>query len=59
MDDTEDAGGERARGARGRAVAGDVLPGGVAVRRRFESVRMGVKDISLPGGSRPAKELKK
>jgi hypothetical protein len=30
-DDTEEAGGERARGARGGAVAGEVLSGGVAV----------------------------
>lgn len=29
-DDTEEAGGERASGARGGAVASDVLPGGVA-----------------------------
>ncbi len=33
--DPEAAGGERAGGARGRAVAGDVLPGGVDVGRRF------------------------
>jgi len=27
-------------------LAGDVLPGGVAVGRRFEGGRMGVKDVS-------------
>ena len=27
-------------------MAGDVLCGGVAVGRRFESVRMGVKEVS-------------
>ena len=26
-------------------MAGDVLPGGVAVGRRFEGVRMGAKDV--------------
>ena len=45
-DDTEAAGGERARGARGRSVDGNVLCGGVDMGRRFESVRMGVKDVS-------------
>lgn len=46
--DTDEAGGEelaRGTGARGRAVAGDVLPGGVAMGQRFGSVRIGVKDV--------------
>ena len=52
-DDSEEAGGEElarrrgdlAKGARGGAVASDVLPGGVDVGRRYERVRMGAKDV--------------
>ena len=35
-DDTKKTGGELARGARGREMAGDVLPGGVDMGRRIE-----------------------
>ena len=38
--DIEEAGGERTGGARGRAVTGEFLPGGVDVGRRFEGMRM-------------------
>ena len=31
---------------RGWAVAGRILPGGVAMGRSFESIRMGVRDVS-------------
>lgn len=53
-DDTEKAGGKElgrrgsglAEGARGRAVAGDVLCGGIDVGRRFGSVRISGKRVS-------------
>jgi hypothetical protein len=52
-DDTEEAGGKRVRGTRGRAAAGDVLLGVVDLRRRFESVRMGAKEVHIGAEGQP------
>ena len=52
-DDTEEAGGKElaqrrgnlAEGARGGAVAGDVLPGGVDMRQRYDRVRRNAQNL--------------
>ena len=48
-DDTEEAGGKRVRGTRGRAAAGDVLLGVVDSR----AVRMGAKEVHIGAEGQP------